>query len=891
MQVLQEVAAARQIRLHCGFVDLDGYTFSAGLRVLSYQYPGLIVLQRLVAPVIDIVGRAIFRPRIMESASNSGNFSLRILPLGELIEMYNRHEATERHDKIFALLGMSSDNPISAGLIPNYALRWSEVLRKIIVFLLGSDVSAESAIIEGKGYVLGKVCKVDGGDTSDSQDIEIIPTAATRRPEGKRTLSLQRLSNPVREGDIICLLSGAQNPSIVRLCKDYFIVVRIHISMPLNVPKNASVHDFLLYWDWEDSEQRSSEHSEYKTLMESLASQWTDTRPHEMTRLWHVALILDDAWEFRKSSIRVQDSLLAHVTELGEEDPRTLTCAHKTASLLLKLDEMEPAVALFDRVIKLAWKRRELDTITMNSLSALAMVYRAQGRWSEARKLRVMEDIIDMMRNDKHTCADIMAKATRKPDKDVPMLTFEREGHNAQVTEDQLITIAKDPCGAEIMEVVLEYQGREARITDAVIAAAARNGSHGKAVIKLLLERSGYEIRLPKNVLLAAMENIESGCEIPQLLLDQGKATTVIDEAVVAATQHASEEHLRLLMRKEYEQVQFTRAAHVQVAGKCDKGFMKMLLDKEGERFRPTEHILIAAAGSRYGSGVLCILFEERGNDIKITDDVVAAAAGHKYGDGVIRLLLQRRHNEVRLTEKVVVAAARSPSGKDIMMLLLGREIDKNRLSDNVVVEVARYFDAEIMSLVLDSMQRSVEIPEGMITATLKNQHGKDILRLLFHTRRSKVNVRDDTVTQVAELCDPETMKLLLDSTQGSVTLTDSTLIAAARNKGGHSMLMLLLSQTRGRLQISEELVLHVVRKGRGALKALLDKRGQDFHVTEGILVAAAQQWYGKQLLTLLFERKSDEIRITEKVLNAAAGSKRSDEVVEFLYVHKEMFR
>lgn len=161
------------------------------------------------------------------------------------------------------------------------------------------------------------------------------------------------------------------------------------------------------------------------------------------------------------------------------------------------------------------------------------------------------------------------------------------------------------------MEVVLEYQGREARITDAVIAAAARNGSHGKAVIKLLLERSGYEIRLSENVLLAAMENIESGCEILQLLLDQGKAMTIIDEAVVAARLHASEEHLRLLMRKEYDRVQFTRAAHVQVAGKCDKGFMKMLLDKEGERFRPTEDILIAAAGSRYGSGVLRILFEE----------------------------------------------------------------------------------------------------------------------------------------------------------------------------------------------------------------------------------------------------------------------------------------
>ncbi|KAJ5651559.1 uncharacterized protein N7484_005282 [Penicillium longicatenatum] len=891
--VLQEVAAARQVRLHCGFVELDGYTFNAGLKALGNQYPGLMVLQRLVAPVIYIVGRAIFRPRTMQSASAPGSFSLNMRPLSEMIEMYNRHEATVRHDKIFALLGMSSDNPISAGLIPNYALRWTEVLRQTIVFLLGSGVSAQTwenrelAIIEGKGLAFGKVSKVGGGDTDDNQDIEIISTVASGLPDAKRTLSLQRLSNPVREGDIVCLLSGARKPSIVRLCKDYFTIVRIQVSMPPIVPKNDTVHEFLLLWDWEVSEQRSSEHSEYKSLMESLVSPWAVARSHEMTRLWHAALISHDVWEFRKSSIRVQDSLQAHVTELGEEDSRTLTCMHKAADLHMKLDEMVPAVALFDRVIKLARKSQELDEITTNSLSALAAIYRAQGHWREVRKLRAMEDIINLMRNGKHAIDDIMPKVTRAPDKELLMLMFEREGNNAQVTDDLLSTIAKDPCGAEMMELVLEHRGREIRITDPVIAAAARNASHGKAIIKVLLEKSGAEIQLSNNILLATAENIESGGEIIKLLLDQGEGEIVINEAVVtAATLNASEDFLRILMRKEYGRIQFSRGAQIQIVSKCDKGIMKMLFEKEGERFRPTEDILIAAAGSRHGRGVLHILFEERGNDIQITDDVVAAAAGHKHGDGVIRLLLQRRRNEVELTEKVVAAAARSLSGTNIMKLLLGPEVDKDQLSDNLVVEVARYFNTEIMSLLLDSIQGNIEITEEMIAATLENRHGEEILRLLFHTRRHKVLIRDDAVVQVAKSCNHETMKLLLGGTQNSIQLTNPILIAATRNKRGHSMLVLLLSRTRDKLQISEELVIETVRKGRGMLRALLNERCHQFHITEDILVAAAGHWYGKELLSLLYERKSGEIRITERVLDAAAGSKRSKEVVEFLVNH-----
>lgn len=78
-------------------------------------------------------------------------------PLGELVDMYHSHEVTEHHDKIFALLGMSSDKPVAAGLLPDYKLSWEILFKQLVVFLLGRDVTVETwpgtemAKIEGKG--------------------------------------------------------------------------------------------------------------------------------------------------------------------------------------------------------------------------------------------------------------------------------------------------------------------------------------------------------------------------------------------------------------------------------------------------------------------------------------------------------------------------------------------------------------------------------------------------------------------------------------------------------------------------------------------------------------------------------------------------------------------
>ena len=79
--------------------------------------------------------------------------------MGELIDMYHTREATERHDKVYALFGMSSDNPSAAGLSLNYKVPWEKLLQQVIKFLLCKEVYVETwdkkeiAMIKSKGCV------------------------------------------------------------------------------------------------------------------------------------------------------------------------------------------------------------------------------------------------------------------------------------------------------------------------------------------------------------------------------------------------------------------------------------------------------------------------------------------------------------------------------------------------------------------------------------------------------------------------------------------------------------------------------------------------------------------------------------------------------------------
>jgi len=148
----------------CGPTEIDGYAFCLGIDSLKGSYKARLDLQSLVCPVIYLIRGAIFRPNY--SMGRSGRSSLDICPLGELIDMYHAHEAARRHDKVYALLGMSSDDLSKVNLSPDYNVRWEELLQRLVKYLLCEEIFVETwgdreiAIIKSKGCILGKVSSV-----------------------------------------------------------------------------------------------------------------------------------------------------------------------------------------------------------------------------------------------------------------------------------------------------------------------------------------------------------------------------------------------------------------------------------------------------------------------------------------------------------------------------------------------------------------------------------------------------------------------------------------------------------------------------------------------------------------------------------------------------------
>ncbi|KAK6831929.1 hypothetical protein RU639_002619 [Aspergillus parasiticus] len=297
--VLQEVGVARSVLVKCGPMEMNGYAFSSGVRgieALDNRCPRLQSLINSVRPVTYLLGRAIFRP-------GYGGMYKRGRPLGELLDMYHSHKATIRHDKVFALLGMCCDNLEAVGLLPHYEIPWEVLFQRIIRHVLSQSVSIESwpdkelALIKGMGYSLGRVTAAYGDKSRfDRQHVHIDlhnsmqSLQYTKNPRSRCNHSINpgtikwtvRVSaQPVKPGDVVCLLQGASKPSIVRPFDDYFDIIIIGVT-PLYIANGEtfrtdgsltsdnpdpldemgqglrceSLRELLLVWNWD----RSSDH-------------------------------------------------------------------------------------------------------------------------------------------------------------------------------------------------------------------------------------------------------------------------------------------------------------------------------------------------------------------------------------------------------------------------------------------------------------------------------------------------------------------------------------------------------------------------------------------------------------------------------------------------------
>ncbi|KAH7235451.1 hypothetical protein BKA59DRAFT_444431 [Fusarium tricinctum] len=250
--VLQEVAAARHVLVKFGRVEIDGYAFCTGLDALELSYHGDLDLQLLIRSVLYLIRGAVFRPR--QIAEKSVRFSLGICPLSELVEMYRNRQATERHDKVYALFGMCSDDLDDAGLLVDYKIPWNRLLQKLVNYILPHCLSVSTwndsqvAVIVTLVHVLGKVSSVKTQE--ESQNVTIDWKTPHIKDHYPSSWSIKASSKSAEVGDIVCLFDGCSRPTIIRPCGLNWVIVFISITPAIKPAELPSL--FYDRWNWAD---------------------------------------------------------------------------------------------------------------------------------------------------------------------------------------------------------------------------------------------------------------------------------------------------------------------------------------------------------------------------------------------------------------------------------------------------------------------------------------------------------------------------------------------------------------------------------------------------------------------------------------------------------------
>jgi hypothetical protein len=291
------VAAARHVVVCCGSAEIDGHALCTGLGQLKFVSKNIDQYVRAHASITLIRG-AIFRSRSRQCSPDKS--ALGILPLRELLSMYNTHEATHRHDKIYALLGMATDDVSNAGLSPNYDLPWDELLRRVVVFILGDNVQIrtwkdkEKVELTGNGWIVGRVLK-SARNTDGSQIVTMQCNETFRHCEG--FVDFRAVANTVCRDDIIYALEDATHIMIIRRHASTFHVVATAITPPWHLNTTSVSRRFTLVWEWVSLNVRPDQY-----FPESFAELGSD---------WTVAMILLDLSETHRA-----DQLISHLVEL-----------------------------------------------------------------------------------------------------------------------------------------------------------------------------------------------------------------------------------------------------------------------------------------------------------------------------------------------------------------------------------------------------------------------------------------------------------------------------------------------------------------------------------------------------------------------------------------------
>ncbi|KAE8322629.1 heterokaryon incompatibility protein-domain-containing protein [Aspergillus sergii] len=618
--VLQEVGVARCISLMCGHVEMNGYTFCKGFSKLELSSS----LLRHVHPVIYLIRDAILRPKYRPDSRGT-------LSIGELIDMYQNHDATVQHDKVYALLGLSADDPRTPALKPNYALPWNDVLKQVTTYLFGGKCSvhtwpgSDMAVIQGKGWIFGYIDSVRRITLEDDRAYVSCVLNHTVDWLYSKSFSsdewiLRAPEELIQEGDIICLMQGTSTPSIIRLCKDHFEMVMTTITL---LTRAEGIYDFQsLEW-----------HSNSGFLYDILLT-------------WRIPQ------NGAKNNIGLQDPV-----ELINIAPEYQECAYAAETRLYNM------------------------ALTVNNIVQMTLK-----NYFAVNRVLVLERILFQCAGGFPFSEDVVNAAAVSCEEAAGRFMeylIQHQGESLPISEDVIKAAAAGGgnSGYEFIKYLTHCRGDSLPISEDVLKAAVRDTLTGQPlgykILKLLLEHRGEDLPISEDVVKAAVSSKNAVEYLELLIQHQGESLPITENVVKAAAANASRRVMELLIQHRGESLPISedvvkaaarnRQVRVNTHSGCE--VLELLLEYRGEDLPITEDVVKAAAMCD-GPDTLQALLNYRQNSLPITDDVIKAAAIGSWPQNLQFLLNYRENNNLPIPDDVVKAAAENCLPSNLPLLL-----------------------------------------------------------------------------------------------------------------------------------------------------------------------------------------------------------------------------
>ncbi|KAJ5638576.1 heterokaryon incompatibility protein-domain-containing protein [Penicillium herquei] len=811
IQVLQEVGVARSVSIMCGSVQISGHVFCEGLSRLGLP-PSI---QNHISPVTYLINGASFRPR-REIAPQGA------LHIGELMSMYSKHFATVQHDRIYALLGLSSDAQ-STALQPDYRLPWHDVfknaLRHIFPECSIQTHSTGIAVIQGKAWILGHVHSVTQGNSvfGGQHTITVVFNKVAQslgyHKVWKDEWRVQPTVDLVQEGDFISLFPGTSKPNIVRLCNDHFTIISAAV-----IPQR-----------FEGEDKKVAPNAE-----------------HDVTGL--------------------RDTLVTWSFSLGDADPEP--------------ESADPPLSLIEKVPEFQELPDEMQLRSNQIISAILDVAVGTEKDPEGPSAsKALRQILDQSGIDAPIIR-MFRVATQNSESYgnalIEVLT-QQQGEGSLVFGAVLKAAAQytGEYGPETMDFLLKYQGQSLPISEEVVKAAAQNtGDYGPKIMNVLFEYQGQSLSVSEEVFHEAAENRgKNAHEIVKCLLEQ-HCLVISEEVLKIAAKNSGHDAIQIMIEllRGREQGFFISGDVLKVAatnfGDHAGQMMTILLDEleqeqEQGHLVPEEVLKLAAVNAGFESHKLMTALLEREKPEQvcpISEEVLQAAAANAgmCAHQIMTMLLERQEQKhsCQISEEVlkIAAANQGYMASELLTVLLERQEQEQGLQ------------------ISKEVVKAVAANDGMYANYLMNvlfeQGGPEQVHLISEEvlKLGAANTGSDIEEMMRDILER------LKPEQSHLVTEEVLKIAAANPKGG-GFFRALLKHVRNDVAVSEEVIMIAAGNtgayAYGMMESILDHQGKDFLVSEEVL---------KQVATNTGERG---YIIIETILEQRESLALSEEVVE----------